>query len=87
MARKKVTMDRVFETANQILDEMRILHAEFRLFSLKNPGEELNNLVERYQDLHNRFANLITLGQDDAWRFFALSNGFVFPPDEENPDK
>lgn len=84
MARRKVTMDRVFEISSKILDEWRALDAELQLLALQRADEKLDELLRRYEDLQNRFANLITLGQDDAWRFFAESNGYHLPPDE-NP--
>lgn len=88
MARKKLTMDRVLEVADQTLSDMRILYAELRLFSLRKPDDELENLVKRFGELKNRWANLLTLGHGGAWRFFAESNGVRLPDeDEQNPDE
>jgi hypothetical protein len=73
-------MDRIFEMVNQINSDWTVINDELRQIALRQ--KEMRGLSIRYDELREQFANIITLGQDDAWRFFAEANGIDLPEDE-----
>jgi hypothetical protein len=77
MARRKLTMDRVFEVVEKLNNDWLELNDELRIMSLKDPS--LQDLYKRYSELKNKFANIITLAQDDSWRIMAEGNGIKLP--------
>lgn len=75
-------MDRVFERVNSLNAEWMALNSELQTLALIHPDKRIRDLYERFHTLRGQFANIITLGQNDAWRYMAVGNGFDLPEGE-----
>lgn len=76
-------MDRVGEITRQINDDWTEFNEELQRLGLVLKSDEIKDLHKKLDALRCQYANLIALGQEETWPFFAESNGVVLPDDEE----
>ncbi len=76
-----LTMDRIFERAEKINKEW----IEFNqwLNELYQTGEIPEEIYESSEKLRSQYVDMITLGQDNAWRIIAREDGLTLPDDED----
>jgi hypothetical protein len=77
-------MDRVGEITRHINNDWTELNDLLLLQALKLNSDDLKDLHKRFDILRCEFANLISLGQEETWTFFAESNGVHLPEDDED---